>query len=172
MSARQMTTSFPLRRAQQSQRSWHMKMSLGLPCTYLPEYWITCRIASDLASRGLNVECEKRFAELLPNQRVKGRIDLAVYATTNENQSRSLRALIEVKGPRTTWPSFPVAWTWLRMAAKSLNAPGLLIGLVYGTETKTNSEMDAEEQVMKIGDFARDSGRERAEFPRDHNVSI
>ena len=27
---------------------------------YLPEYWITCRIASDLASRGLTVECEKR----------------------------------------------------------------------------------------------------------------
>ena len=138
----------------------------GTSLYYLPEYWITCRIASDLASRGLNVECEKRFAELLPNQRVKGRIDLAVYATTNENQSRSLRALIEVKGPRTTWPSFPVAWTRLRMAAKSLNAPGLLIGLVYGTETKTNSEMDAEEQVMKHCFPPKILGRERAEFLR------
>ena len=108
----------------------------------------------------------KKVAELLPNQRVKGKIDLAVYATTNENQSRSLRALIEVKGPRTTWLSFPVAWTRLRITAKSLNAPGLLIGLLYGTENKTSRHLDAEEQVMKSYFPSEILGRERAEFLR------
>ena len=137
------------------------------PRYYLPEYWITCRIASDLASRGMIVECEKRVAELLLDQRVAGRIDLAAYATTNENQSKTLRALIEVKGPRTTWDSFPVAWTRLRMAAKSLNSPGLLIGPCwYGTENKTNSQLDAEEQTMKRWLPFEVLGRERADYLR------
>lgn len=133
---------------------------------YLPEYWITCRIASDLAGRGLIVECEKRVAELLPNQRETGRIDLAVYATTGENQNRSLRALIEVKGPRTTWDSFPKAWVRLKLTSQSLNAPGLLIGLVYGTENKTNLQLDAEEHTMKRWFPAGVLGRERTDFLR------
>jgi hypothetical protein len=115
---------------------------------YLPEYWITCRIAADLASRGFIVGCEKRIIELLPAQRVNGRIDLAVYAATDGNGSRSLQALIEVKGPRTTWTSFPVAWLRLKMTSESLNSPGLLIGLVYGTENKTHAQLDAEEHDM------------------------
>jgi hypothetical protein len=121
----------------------------GSSLYYLPEYWITCRIASDLASRGLMVECEKRMADLLSNQRLTGRIDLAVYAATNENPKKSLRALIEVKGPRTTWGSFPEAWIRLKTTSESLNSPGLLIGLVYGTENKTHSQLDSEERTMK-----------------------
>jgi hypothetical protein len=30
----------------------------------MPEYWVTCRVASALASNGMIVECEKRFADL------------------------------------------------------------------------------------------------------------
>jgi hypothetical protein len=117
--------------------------------TYIPEYWITCRIASDLAAQGLVVLCEKRITEMDINEKLGGRIDLAVYEPADENQGPRLSALIEVKGPQTTWPSFSADFDRLSAIAESPSSLGLVIGLLYVTPTMTAAALDFDEKRMK-----------------------
>ncbi len=115
----------------------------------IPEYWITCRIASDLAGKGLTVECEKRIDDMVGDKKLGGRVDLAVYTSADVSQRGALQALIEVKGPRTTWSSFPADFVRLDAIAKSLSAPNLLIGLVYATSPMRAVDLNKEQNTMK-----------------------
>jgi hypothetical protein len=135
---------------------------------YMPEYWITCRVASDLANKGWRVECEKRIEELIPKH-VEGRngrrIDLAIYDNVTADRSYgSLKALLEVKGPGSTWPTFPADFVRLRIIAKLLDEPGLLIGLVWGSNPMTDGQLDFAQMTMRQLFSAEIPGRERSDF--------
>lgn len=108
---------------------------------WMPEYWITCQIASALANKGLIVECEKRLSILIPDGGGNSRIDLVVY---NEG---SLRALIEVKRTGSGWPVFPADFMRLMTTAKSIG--GAQIGLVYGTGPMLSADLDQEERTFE-----------------------
>lgn len=129
----------------------------------IPEYWIVCRIASDLAGQSFIVECEKRIDEIVVGKRL-GRVDLAVYSTAEQNENKLLRALIEVKGPRTTWPSFLADFVRLREIAKELSASDVLIGLVYAAPPMTAVELNKEQEKIKRVLAAGDVGPEKLKF--------
>jgi hypothetical protein len=123
----------------------------------MPEYWVTCRVASALASNGMIVECEKRLADLYyqGDQMIErsleraGRVDLVIYDPSTEQDRRRPCALIEIKGKNSSWASFPADFIRLRMIATELELPDPLIGLVYATTPMQASRLDAEKAKLK-----------------------
>jgi hypothetical protein len=115
----------------------------------IPEYWIVCHLARELAGKNLTVECEKRIDEMVLNEKFDGRVDLVVSTEENEHANRQLRALIEVKGPRTTWSSFPEDFVRLKNIAKLVSTSDLLIGLIYATPPMTDGALNEERERLK-----------------------
>lgn len=121
----------------------------------MPEYWVTCRIASDLAGKGLVVECEKRIGEIIggigeiiSDKPSREKIDIAVYVTAEDNPNRP-RGLIEIKGSQSRWDTFGDDFVRLRTTAKSLRLSDLLIGLVYATCPMRADKLMEERLEMK-----------------------
>jgi hypothetical protein len=122
----------------------------------MPEYWVTCRIASALAGKGMIVECEKRLGDLYyENQTTErsleraGRVDLIIYDPSTEQDRRRPRALIEIKGKNSSWTSFPADFVRLRLIATELELLDPLIGLVYATTPMQASRLGAEKAKLK-----------------------
>jgi len=112
----------------------------------MPEYWVTCHIARAFAQKGLTVQCEKRIWDLISGGG-SGRIDLVVYCATGQNPA-SPRALIEVKGERSGWPTFPGDFIRLMTIAQMLPSV-TLIGLLYATGPGPTSNLKKEEELLK-----------------------
>jgi hypothetical protein len=141
----------------------------------MPEYWITCRVASDLARKGAVVECETRIDGLITSEESRqGRVaaekvDIVLYNSEDARGKRQIRALIEIKSCLSTWKSFPDAFERLRVLGQAIraeNMPGtekVLVGLVYGTAPMSAASLDAECQKIEklIGYPVRRYGRRR-----------
>jgi len=112
---------------------------------WMPEYWIVHRIAAEIAHQGMAVVCEERISWLVRDNRKKGRFDVAVYDLTGEGGRGQLRALIEVKGPRTTWRSFETDLMRLAEVANFLDV-NILTGLLHATGPMSDDRLNADEK--------------------------
>lgn len=115
---------------------------------WMPEYWITQRVASEIAGRGMVVACEERISGLLINHEKEGRFDVAVYDMDKEGGRGSLRAIIEIKGPRASWISFK---TDLKRLVAFSNQPNwnILVGLIHATGPMPDARLNADEKTFE-----------------------
>ena len=141
----------------------------------IPEYWITCRVASDLARKGAVVECKTRIDSLIPGEESRQghiaheKFDIVLYSSGDDREKRQIRALIEIKSCLSTWASFPAAFERLRILGQAIRAENMpetdkvLVGFVYGTAPMSEASLDAEGQKIEklIGYPVRRYGRRR-----------
>jgi hypothetical protein len=114
---------------------------------WMPEYWVTHHIASEIARLGMAVACEERIRGLAHDYGKDGRFDVAVYDLTEEGGRGCLRALIEVKGPRTSWLSFRTDLKRLVEIADRLHG-SVLTGLIHATGPMSDDRLNADEKTF------------------------
>jgi hypothetical protein len=142
----------------------------------MPEYWITCRVAADLAGKGVIVECETRIDGLIADEDGRQghtsseKVDIVLFDTEDDRTNRKIRALIEIKSALSTYASFPADFARLKILAEALRVENLteqktvLIGLLYGTAPMSRQSLDAENHKIQklVGYPIRCYGRRRA----------